>query len=53
MRQDWRHLPFVHWEILELEETLVWAAGIRRSENAPLCHYARAVNATIEPLEKC
>ena len=50
-----RHQPYPiqRAELLELEETLVWAAGIRRSENAPLRHYAREVSATIGPLEKC
>jgi uncharacterized protein YqjF (DUF2071 family) len=39
-------------ELLGLEETLVWAAGIRRPESAPLQHYAREVNVKVYGLEK-
>ncbi|MDQ3281508.1 MAG: DUF2071 domain-containing protein [Acidobacteriota bacterium] len=35
-----------------LDETLVWAAGIRRPEQAALRHYAREVNVNVYPLEK-
>jgi uncharacterized protein YqjF (DUF2071 family) len=45
--------PVQRAEVLELEETLVWAAGIKRSEAMPLRHYAREVNVKIDPLEKC
>lgn len=39
--------------LLELDETLVWAAGIKRPESAPIRHYAREVNVNIYPPEKC
>lgn len=44
--------PIQRAELLELEETLIWAAGIRRSETNPLRHYAREVNVSVYPLEK-
>lgn len=44
--------PLQRAEVEELEETLVWAAGIRRGEGAPLRHYAREVNVTVYPLQK-
>ena len=43
--------PVNRAEILELDETLVWASGIRRSEDIPLRHYAREVNVKIYALE--
>ena len=39
--------PLQRAEVRELDETLVWAAGIRRSGDAPLRHYAREVNVRI------
>jgi len=45
--------PLQRAEVLELEETLVWAAGMKRPESVPLRHYAREVNAKIDPPEKC
>jgi uncharacterized protein YqjF (DUF2071 family) len=45
--------PVQRAEVLELEETLVWAAGVHRSEAVPLRHYAREVNVEIDPPEKC
>jgi uncharacterized protein YqjF (DUF2071 family) len=39
--------PIQRVEVAELDETLVWAAGIKRPENAPLRHYAREVNVKI------
>jgi len=30
-------------EVDELDETLVWAAGVRRGEGAPLYHYVRSI----------
>lgn len=30
-------------EVTRLEETLVWAAGVKRGESAPLAHYVRQV----------
>ena len=38
--------------VLELDETLVWAAGIKRPESAPIRHYAGEVNVKVYPLEK-
>lgn len=35
-----------------LEETLVWAAGIRRPDVVELRHYAREVNVKVYPLER-
>ena len=51
--QLWRarveHEPYAiqRAELLELDETLVWAAGIRRSDSLPLRHYAREVSVKI------
>ena len=44
--------PVQRAEVLELEETLVWATGIRRSDAVPLRHYAREVNVKVYALEK-
>jgi uncharacterized protein YqjF (DUF2071 family) len=44
--------PIQRAELLEVDETLIWAAGIRRSEERPLRHYAREVNVNVYPLEK-
>jgi uncharacterized protein YqjF (DUF2071 family) len=44
--------PIQRADLLELDETLIWAAGIRRSEDHPLRHYAREVNVKIYPIEK-
>jgi len=44
--------PIERAEVIELEETLVWAAGIRRGEEAPLRHYAREVNVKVYGLER-
>ena len=44
--------PVQRADLLDLEETLVWAAGVRRSEAHPLRHYAREVNVKIYPIEK-
>jgi uncharacterized protein YqjF (DUF2071 family) len=43
--------PMQRAEILELEETLIWAAGIKRSEAIPLRHYASEVNVKVYPLK--
>lgn len=43
--------PIQRVELLTLDETLVWAAGIRRSDSAPLRHYASEVNVKVYPLE--
>lgn len=45
--------PIQRAEVLELEETLIWAAGIRRASSVPLRHYARGVSVGVDPLEKC
>lgn len=45
--------PLQRAEVLELEETLIWAAGLRRAGSVPLRHYAREVNVSVDPLEKC
>ena len=44
--------PVQRADLLELEETLVWAGGIKRSENVPLRHYAKEVNVKIYSLER-
>ncbi len=44
--------PVQRAEVMEFEETLICAAGIRRSE-APLRHYVSEVNVKIYPLERC
>ena len=52
-RQLWRarvhHQPYPiqRAEVLELEETLVWASNIRRPEPVALRHYAREVNVKV------
>jgi hypothetical protein len=45
--------PMQRAEILDLDETLIWASGIRRSEGIPLRHYAREVNVKVYPLRAC
>ena len=37
-------------EVLHLDETLIWAAGARKSEHPPLAHYAPGVRVAINPL---
>jgi uncharacterized protein YqjF (DUF2071 family) len=44
--------PLQRAEVGTLDETLVWAAGIRRAEGVGLRHYAREVNVKVYPLEK-
>jgi uncharacterized protein len=44
--------PLTRAEVLELEETLVWASGIRRPEGFGMVHYAREVNVKVYGLEK-
>jgi len=43
--------PLQRAELLSLEETLVWAAGIRRPDAIPMRHYAREVNVKVYALE--
>jgi uncharacterized protein YqjF (DUF2071 family) len=45
--------PLQRAELHELDETLVWAAGIQRSQDVPLRHYAREVNVKIYGPEDC
>lgn len=45
--------PIQRAEVPELEETLIWAAGIRRASSVPLRHYARGVSVGVDALEKC
>jgi uncharacterized protein YqjF (DUF2071 family) len=44
--------PIQKAEVPSLNETLVWAAGIRRSDAAPVRHYAREVNVKVYPPER-
>jgi uncharacterized protein YqjF (DUF2071 family) len=44
--------PLQRAEIHALDETLIWAAGIKRSEAVPIRHYAREVNVQVYGLEK-
>lgn len=43
--------PVQRVEVPELEETLIWAAGIRRNDAISLRHYAREVNVKVYSLE--
>lgn len=43
--------PIQRADVLDLEETMVWAAGIRRAETAPLRHYAREVSVKVYAME--
>jgi uncharacterized protein YqjF (DUF2071 family) len=45
--------PVQRAEMANLDETLVWAANVRRSTTAPLRHYAREVNVKVYALERC
>lgn len=45
--------PLQRAEVPELDETLLWAAGVKRGGEAPLRHYAREVNVKVYPPEKC
>ena len=44
--------PVQRADVMDCEETLIWAAGIRRSEGYPLRHYASEVNVKVYPLER-
>ena len=44
--------PIQRAEVTDLDETLVWAAGVRRSSDIPLRHYVREVNVKVYPPEK-
>jgi hypothetical protein len=43
--------PVQRAEVLELDETLIWAAGLKRHDALGLRHYAREVNVKVYPLE--
>jgi uncharacterized protein YqjF (DUF2071 family) len=45
--------PLQQAEVHELDETLVWAADIRRSQDLPLRLYAREVEVKVYGLERC
>jgi len=45
--------PIQRADVLDCEETMIWAAGIKRPASAPLRHYAREVNVKVYPLERC
>lgn len=44
--------PVQRADVLALDETLIWAAGVKRAENVDVRHYAREVNVKVYPLEK-
>ena len=44
--------PIQRADLFDCEETMIWAAGIKRPPSAPLRHYAREVNVKVYPLEK-
>jgi len=44
--------PIQRADLLDCEETMIWAAGIKRPGSAPLRHYAREVNVKVYGLEK-
>lgn len=43
--------PIQRADVLDCDETLSWAAGIRRGTEQPLRHYASEVNVSVYPLE--
>jgi uncharacterized protein YqjF (DUF2071 family) len=45
--------PLQRVEVSHLDETLIWAAGVKREQTVQLRHYAREVNVKVYPLEKC
>lgn len=45
--------PVQRVEVLELDETLIWATGLRRHDSVGIRHYAREVNVKVYPLEQC
>jgi uncharacterized protein YqjF (DUF2071 family) len=44
--------PIQRAEVSHCEESLIWAAGVKRSEDAPLRHYAREVRVKVYAPEK-
>ena len=45
--------PLQKAEVRALDETLIWAAGIRRPDSVPIRHYAREVNVKVYGIESC
>src|SRR5207237_4957909 len=43
--------PIRRADVSELDETLIWAAGIKRSDAHPIRHYASEVNVKVYALE--
>ena len=44
--------PIQKADLSKFDESLIWAAGVKRSEAAPIRHYAREVNVKVYPLER-
>jgi uncharacterized protein YqjF (DUF2071 family) len=49
------HAPYdvARAEVLDFEETLIWAAGITRQEQPQVRHYSPGVDVKVYPLERC
>jgi uncharacterized protein len=49
------HAPYPIQRALapEIDETLVWAAGIRRGGEAPIRHYSPGIEVKVYPIERC
>jgi uncharacterized protein YqjF (DUF2071 family) len=45
--------PIQRVEVAQLDETLVWAAGIKRGQEMPIRHYSSGVEVKVYPLERC
>jgi hypothetical protein len=44
--------PIQRADILDCDETMIWAAGIKRPESSPLRHYAKEVNVKVYAIER-
>lgn len=44
--------PVQRADVLALDETLIWAAGVKRHDSVGMRHYAREVNVKVYPLER-
>jgi uncharacterized protein YqjF (DUF2071 family) len=44
--------PLQRAEVITLQETLIWASGIKRPEHPAYAHYASEVNVKVYPLER-
>lgn len=44
--------PIQRARLTQLDDTLVWVAGIRTAKQPHLLHYAREVNVYVYPLER-